>query len=166
MRLRPKALLLSSLVLFATSCTGNSHPTGPLVLKTTIEDQLTGVKYPAVVIESSNEVANSIGDMKSAKLVVRCSPQKTEVYIGTPTYNADNTAVSMRWDNGPVEEWEWSSSVSENALFTYVPNKILTRMLEHGHVIIGWQPYSQTAKAAHFDLESAKNELTEIYPSC
>jgi len=166
MRPRPKHLLLSALALLATSCS-TSQPSAPLILKSTIQDPVSGIHYPFVVIESSDTTSNSIGELETTNLVVRCSPQKTEVYIKTPTYNADNEDVVIRWNGGStIEDWRWSNSVDGSGLFTYVPEKFLQRMIDNDSVNISWQPYSSTAKAAYFNLKAARKELTEIQPSC
>lgn len=135
------------------------------LIRTSIDD-LTGKKTQTVVFDSENTVANSIGDPEYPSLVIRCSSDDTDLYLTTPTYNADNQIVYLRWGNKGVEEDYWQPSERGTALFSRIPGLILEKLIEHDTVVLGWQPYGTVRKTARFDLKTVRRDLKQMSKYC
>jgi len=142
----------------------SSKPAETLISTST--DDLTGKKTQTVVFDSENMVANSIGDPEYPSLVIRCSPDDTDLYLTTPTYNADNQIVYLRWGNKGVEEDYWQRSQDGTALFPRLPGLILEKLIEYDTVVLGWQPYGTVRKTARFDLKTVRRDLKQMNNYC
>ena len=79
---------------------------GLLALPTAVEskfykidtDLMTDETKISFYISSETQVLNSIGGSETINLWVRCNNSYPEIFFTTPTYNADNTRVGVRWD--------------------------------------------------------------------
>jgi len=116
------------------------------------EDPLTGEKAIAILIRSTDETSNVIGMKEHASLGVRCQDGKVDALLRTPSFNADNSTVYLRWDDGEIEEESWRPSGTGNGLFAPDPVQFIGRALLHKKVVMGWMPYQQTRSAATFSL--------------
>ena len=115
---------------------------------------------------SITKVSNSIGVQESATLWIRCDfkNDKTtnlEAFIKTPTYNADNNKVGMRWDSGEPIRTSWNESTSGTALFNPNPKKFINKLLESNTLVFQWSPYQSVPQAVKFDLIQMKTDIIQ-----
>ena len=105
-------------------------------------------------INSETEVLNSIGGREIIKLWVRCNNSIPEIFFTTPTYNADNTRVGVRWDKDKASFYSWNKSTDSQAFFHPRPKEFAQKLKEKSFLTVQWSPYSSTSRAAKFDLNS------------
>ena len=105
-------------------------------------------------IDSETQVLNSIGGRDTIKLWVRCNNSIPQIFFTTPTYNADNTSVGVRWDQDKASYYSWNKSTDSQAFFHPRPEKFAQKLKEKDFLTVQWSPYSSTNRAAKFDLNS------------
>ena len=57
---------------------------------------------------SETTVLNSIGQEEQARIGIRCDGNELNTYIKTPTYNAKNLEVQLRWDRNEQKTAYWN----------------------------------------------------------
>jgi len=133
----------------------------------TEEDLLTGKSNSTLFIYSTNSVGNSIGQPEPATILVRCKAGKLQdIYISTPTYNADNTRVKIRWDDGEVKSRRWDKASGGTALFAPRAVEFFKKMTTHNRLVWAWSPYQKTESVVAFDLASKRDEINEMVNLC
>ena len=105
-------------------------------------------------IDSETQVLNSIGGRDAISLWVRCNNSYPEIFFTTPTYNADNTRVGVRWDKDKASFYNWSKSTDSQAFFHPRPKEFAQKLKEKSFLTVQWSPYSSKDRAAKFDLNS------------
>ena len=105
-------------------------------------------------IDSETQVLNSIGGRDTIKLWVRCNNSIPQIFFTTPTYNADNTSVGVRWDQDKASYYSWNKSTDSQAFFHPRPEKFAQKLKEKDFLTVQWSPYSSRNRAAKFDLNS------------
>ena len=105
-------------------------------------------------IESETQVQDSIGGRDTINLWVRCNNSYPEIFFTTPTYNADNTRVGVRWDKDKASFYYWTKSTDSQAFFHPRPKEFAQKLKEKSFLTVQWSPYSSTSRAAKFDLNS------------
>ena len=105
-------------------------------------------------INSETQVLNSIGGRDTITLWVRCKNSSPEIFITTPTYNADNTIVGVRWDKEKASYYNWTKSTDSKAFFHPRPKEFAQKLKEKSFLTVQWSPYSSNDRAAKFDLNS------------
>ena len=105
-------------------------------------------------IDSETQVLNSIGGRDTIKLWVRCNNSIPQIFFTTPTYNADNTSIGVRWDQDKASYYSWNKSTDSQAFFHPRPEKFAQKLKEKDFLTVQWSPYSSTNRAAKFDLNS------------
>ncbi len=98
-------------------------------------------------------------------LVIRCNPRtQLDIYIDTDTYNSDNREVIVRWGNGIPSYEQWTSSVSNQALF--VPSSkrgdFFNKIEQNNRLVFAWKPYSKVQQAVVFDLSKIKKYISFV----
>ena len=129
-------------------------------------DLMTDETRIKLYLDSATKTPNIIGDLKPAELWIRCNiknqkTQKVQAFVTTPTYNADNEKVGLRWDSGtPVVE-RWQKSTDSSSLFVKNPKEFIKKLYESNTLVFQWKPYSTIAAAVKFDLEEIKEDITK-----
>ena len=81
-------------------------------------------------ISSKTQVLNSIGGSETINLWVRCNNSNPEIFFTTPTYNADNTRVGVRWDKDKASFYNWTKSTDSQAFFHPRPKEFAQKLKE------------------------------------
>ena len=118
------------------------------------EDIMTDEKEIIYAIISENQVSNIIGIKEYVGLIVRCKNGKPSLILNTPTYNADNKNIGIRWDKDKPTNEYWNKATSSDAYFHRNPKKFIEESKKRDSVTLQWQPYQRAAVAAKFDLNS------------
>ena len=116
--------------------------------------------------DSMTKVSNSIGIQEPATIWIRCNikDNKTtnlEAFIRTPTYNADNNKVGLRWDSGEPKRTYWNESTTGTSLFIPNPKKFINTLLEYNTLVFQWSPYQSIPQAVKFDLIQMKTDIIQ-----
>tara|TARA_E500000331_G_scaffold118352_1_gene115473 strand:- start:135 stop:620 length:486 start_codon:yes stop_codon:yes gene_type:complete len=135
---------------------------GLLALPTAVEskfykidtDLMTDETKISFYISSETQVLNSIGGSETINLWVRCNNSYPEIFFTTPTYNADNTRVGVRWDKDKASFYYWTKSTDSQAFFHPRPKEFAQKLKEKSFLTVQWSPYSSKDRAAKFDLNS------------
>lgn len=129
-------------------------------------DPMTDEKIRTLVITSSTQAPNSIGVMEDVHMVIRCQASKTELYIMTTTYNADNRMVRVRWDAEQAENDYWSSSTDNSGLFSPAPKDSILRLTTAKKFAFGWHPYAGGRNDVVFSLEGYRKDIRTMNSVC
>ena len=105
-------------------------------------------------ISSETQIINSIGGSETINLWVRCNNSNPQIFFTTPTYNAENTKVGVRWDKDKASFYNWNKSTDSQAFFHPRPKEFAQKLKEKSFLTVQWSPYSSTSRAAKFDLNS------------
>ena len=117
-------------------------------------DLMTDETKISFYISSETQVLNSIGGSETINLWVRCNNSNPEIFFTTPTYNADNTRVGVRWDKDKASFYNWTKSTDSQAFFHPRPKEFAQKLKEKSFLTVQWSPYSSKDRAAKFDLNS------------
>ena len=117
-------------------------------------DLMTDETKISFYISSETQVLNSIGRSETINLWVRCNNSNPQIFFTTPTYNADNTRVGVRWDKDKASFYSWSKSTDSQAFFHPKPKEFAQELKEKDLLTVQWSPYSSKDRAAKFDLNS------------
>ncbi|WP_136987607.1 hypothetical protein [Synechococcus sp. N5] len=142
-------------------------PTAVRAWINTEEDLLTGKSNSTLFIDSINNVSNSIGQPEEATILIRCKGGKLQdIYVKTPTYNADNRRVKLRWDDGEVKGRWWEESSSGTALFAPRPVEFFKKLTTHDRLVWAWNPYQKAEQVVAFNLASERDDLNKMVTLC
>ena len=131
------------------------------------EDLLSGNTNYYLHVHSDTTVPNAINIQEKAIMVSRCKDGEFDVYIATPTYNADHESVFIRWNDGRVKNENWIQADSSDALFTRRPNAFLDSALKADTLVFGWLPYQSQKVAAKWKFtEQNKADFKLIQNHC
>ena len=174
-----KRLLLPLIAIFTfstivSSCAkneiSNTSNAEKNIFYSTNEDLMTDVTKVNIDLLSETTVLDSIGKQKQARIAIRCNGNELNTFVVTPTYNADNLEVQLRWDNNEPKTRYWSYSVNGTA---YFPNPLIYKnklswhqefikgIRNHDSLVFGWSPYSSAKKAVKFDLKKIKPKIEQ-----
>ena len=133
---------------------------------TSTVDLMTDETKIRISHNSTTKVSNSIGILEPATLWIRCDfkndkTTNVEAFIKTPTYNADNNKVGIRWDSGEPIRTAWNESTSGTALFNPDPKKFINKLLESNTLVFQWSPYQSIPQAVKFDLIQMKTDIIQ-----
>mgnify|MGYP001330619335 CR=1 FL=1 len=133
---------------------------------TSTVDLMTDETKIRISHNSTTKVSNSIGILEPATLWIRCDfkndkTTNVEAFIKTPTYNADNNKVGIRWDSGEPIRTAWNESTSGTALFNPDPKKFINKLLESNTLVFQWSPYQSVPQAVKFDLIEMKKDIIQ-----
>jgi len=117
-------------------------------------DLMTDETKISFYISSETQVLNSIGGSQTINLWVRCNNSNPEIFFTTPTYNADNTRVGVRWDKDKASFYNWTKSTDSQAFFHPRPKEFAQKLKQKSFLTVQWSPYSSKNRAAKFDLNS------------
>ena len=117
-------------------------------------DLMTDETKISFYISSETQVLNSIGGSETINLWVRCNNSNPQIFFTTPTYNADNTKVGVRWDKDKASFYNWNKSTDSQAFFHPRPKEFAQKLKEKDLLTVQWSPYSSKDRAARFDLNS------------
>ena len=140
------------------------------IFYSTNEDLMTDITKVNIDLLSETTVLNSIGQQAQARIGIRCNGNQLNTYIKTPTYNADNLEVQLRWDKNEPKIAYWNYSVDGTAYFPYprvTDNELkfhksfIENMRNHESLVFGWSPYSTAKKAVKFDLKKLKPKFEQ-----
>lgn len=144
--------------------------TTPELAAWTVDEKASELGAPrwTALVDSTNELPNTIGVPRKATLILRCTGGQLDVYVAWPAYMGTTTRKAVRWkfDDGPVQSADyWSPSEGGTALFydkgaqrdVYDFAKQITRASK---LVIGASPYQRAEQEAVFDLTGAE-ELAE-----
>ena len=118
------------------------------------EDLMNDSKNIYFFLRSENQVNNSIGVSEKGVIMIKCSNGKPSLVFQTPTYNADNRQVGIRWNKDVASYNDWNKSQAGNAYFHRKPKDFINKMKEKDFLTLAWQPYQRSQEAFKFDLNS------------
>lgn len=131
------------------------------------EDLMTGKTNHLQYFFSESKVPNSIGMQEAAEIYVRCEGGKPmDIYVDTPTYNARNNRVQVRWNQGEAQADYWTRSSDGTAFFAPQPESFLKRMIQSDRLVFGWEPYQRADLAVAFNLTSQRADLKRMAKLC
>ena len=131
------------------------------------EDLMTGKTNHLQFFFSETKVPNSIGMQEAAEIYVRCDGGKPmDIFISTPTFNADNRRVQVRWNQGEATPDYWTESSDSTAFFAPQPESFLKRMIQSNRLVFGWEPYQSADLAVAFNLTSQRADLKRMAKLC
>ena len=103
-------------------------------------DLMTDETKISFYISSETQVLNSIGGSETINLWVRCNNSNPEIFFTTPTYNADNTRVGVRWDKDKASFYNWTKSTDSQAFFHPRPKEFSQKLKEKSFLTVQWSP--------------------------
>mgnify|MGYP001162163236 CR=1 FL=1 len=125
------------------------------------DDLMLDTKKISIFESSKTETSNIIGIPEKSFIQIRCEGTKVDSYISTPTYNASNTNVGIRWNTDKPIYTSWNKSTSGTALFAPNPIKFISKILKNDSLVFQWEPYQKQKQAAKFDLNDLKEKIKE-----
>lgn len=130
------------------------------------EDLMTDVIKVNIDLLSETTVLNSIGAQAKARIGIRCKGSELNTYIKTPTYNANNLQVQLRFDKNQPKKESWTGSVDGTSFFPEKNNQkdhrsFIRNIRNHDSLVFGWSPYSTGAKAVKFDLTKINPKIDQ-----
>jgi len=130
-------------------------------------DLMTDETKIRVFHQSETKVPNAIGIEESATIYIRCNLKDKEisdfdVYIDTPSYNANNHDVGLRWDKGEPIYINWNKSKDGTALFSPTPKKFISTLMDKDTLVFQWTPYNKIPQAVKFNLSELKKDIDNI----
>ena len=131
------------------------------------EDLMTDETIHRAYLGSTTKTSNSIGIQEEAVIWVRCKVKDNtmtefESFIRTPTYNADNTRVAFRWDQGTPREARWNESTNSQSFFAPKPLPFVIQLYNSDTLVFQWTPYSSGTRAVKFELNEFKKDLNKL----
>ena len=93
------------------------------------DDLMLDLKKISIIESSITETFNSINMPQKSYLQIRCEGEKIESYISTPTYNASNNNIGIRWNTDKPIYKRWNESTSGTAFFAPNPKKFISKIL-------------------------------------
>ena len=118
------------------------------------EDLMNDSKNIYFFLYSENQINNTIGVAENGIIMIKCSNGKPSLVFQTPTYNADNRRVGIRWNKDVASYADWNKSTSSNAYFHRKPKDFINEMKGKDFLTLAWQPYQRSQEAVKFDLNS------------
>ena len=130
-------------------------------------DLMTDETKIRVFHQSETKVPNSIGIQERATIYIRCNLKDKEisdfdVYIDTPTYNANNNEVGLRWNTGEPIYMNRDKSTDGTALFSPNPKKFIATLMDSDTLVFQWTPYNKIPQAVKFNLSELKKDIDNI----
>ena len=130
-------------------------------------DLMTDETKLRAYLDSSTTTANSIGIQEEATIWIRCSLKDNliksfDAYIDTPSYNADNNNVALRWNKGEPAKARWSKSVDSSAFFAPKPKVFANQISNSDSLVFQWTPYNSGSRAVKFDLGDFKQDINKL----
>ena len=125
------------------------------------EDLMTDRMEVNIDLLSETTTANSIGVEEQARIGIRCKDNELKIYVETPTYNADNTTVEMRWNGGTPTSERWSMSNSGTFFINRNPQQFIYRIMQSETLVFQWRPYSTAARAVKFDISKIRKKIPQ-----
>ena len=130
-------------------------------------DLMTDETKITVFHKSETQVLNSIGIEESAIITIRCNLKDKEVtnfevFINTPTYNANNYEVGLRWNKGERIYMNWNKSADGTSFFTQLPREFITKLMDSDTLVFQWTPYNKIPQAVKFNLSELKKDIDNI----
>lgn len=104
---------------------------------------------------------------KPISLTVRCSKNKTELYINWNDYLGREASTALRIDKDPASTNTWALSTDkQSAFYPGSPVKLLKRIAESSTVVANVTPYNANPVTAVFDTTGANIALADIRKAC
>ncbi len=122
-------------------------------------------------LQAENE-ANAWLDTIYAKLIVRCSEHKTDVYIDTGTsanpelglYN--QFTVRLRLDDKKPLTQRWTESTNNTALFAPNAISLAKKLADSKSLIFEFTPFNSNTARIEFKTEGLGNLLPQVANAC
>lgn len=125
------------------------------------DDLMSDLKKISIIESSITETPNIINIPERSYLQIRCEGEEIESYISTPTYNASNNNVGIRWDNDQPIYTRWNKSISGTAFFAPNPKNFISKILKSENLVFQWEPYQKQKQATKFNLSHFKKKIRE-----
>ncbi len=127
-----------------------------------------------VVLTVRTESALPCGYSPSpATLVLRCSENKTVIYINTTCHLASGTGgygqVTYRFDDNSAETREFSDSTDNRALGLWSGGKsipLINKMFGNSSALFRFTPYGDSPVTARFDISGLEEAITPLREAC
>ena len=130
-------------------------------------DPLTDQTRYTLILNSTNDMRNSIGSLEKDSLYIRCKGSETDVYINTSDFvSSDGQTVKIRWDDGPIMTQYWGPASSGGALFSSAPISLINQIAQSKKLVISYQPYSKVAVSAVFNFEGSSDDVAKMQSVC
>lgn len=135
--LRPRSLVLATVLLVATSTSAHAGWVGPREHT----DDMTDVSRTVIWIETDNAWKGVFGREERGTLFVRCQNNKTEAWFDAgqvveSNYRTGSSPVVYRLDDEKAVTTSWSGSDSKKAVFIPKPIGFLRKMVGHSKLRI------------------------------
>jgi len=162
-----EGIVKTRLVALALALVGQSEARAQWVL-TVKQDEITDERIAVFRTTSITHTANAIRLPTKPQLLVRCSGAALEdVFVAVDAYVADmEGAVQLRFDRGtPIEE-DWSTSTTNEALFSPKPDDFVDSLLTHKKLIFRYYPHQETPQTATFAIPSLTPQSAQFLKHC
>lgn len=120
-----------------------------------------------VALNTSPDTYNKAGSTRETTLVLRCSDNKTDVYLSFSDYmGSDSPRITMRLDDGKPVKKTWGGGEGGDAAFAPQPIQFIKELAKHKKVIFGFEPYGTTMQVVEFDLSEIDKVLENLSQAC
>ena len=136
-------------------------------------DEMTDQRNVIAILQSTEGLPNSIGQMKPAHVMVRCSERKFEFYVSTSAmldsdWRYDSVRGRHRFGEAPAEKFSGTRSTDYNAVFMRDDKAWAKRIVENDGAI--WRvevpTYRRGDQTMTFDLTGAKTAVEPVLEAC
>ena len=136
-------------------------------------DPMTDQKNMTAHLQSATKMPNSIGDEKSASLIVRCTRGELDVYVSTPVmldsdWRYDSVSGQHRFGSAPPEKLTGGVSKGRDAVFLRNPNAWLAQFAAHESDAwtVELPVYGRMPASVKFDLTGVSKALAAVPDEC
>ncbi len=129
--------------------------------------QLDGSKTFVAQLPSTNFLPNSVGSPDHAKLLIRCANSQLEAYIIWPPFiGTEAVQVRYRFDQGPIDEHEWTTSQDGTSTFAPNPQWFLLEVSRSSKLVVNAPVYNEANVEAVFELRGGSDVAAKARIEC
>jgi len=160
-----KVLLLALVIGTSFSANAGVEKFGSWITKSETNKMTDQTDF--VAINTSPDIYNKAGSSRETSLVLRCSENKTEVYLSFSDYmGSDSPRVTIRLDGGKPVKKAWGGGEGGDAAFAPQPIQFIKELAKHKKVIFGFEPYGTTMQVVEFDLSETDKVMENLSQAC
>jgi hypothetical protein len=132
------------------------------------QDEMTDEQIAVFRTVSLTHTANAIRMATKPILLIRCrGGEVTDAYVAVNIYVADMLGdVQLRFDKGTPFEEVWSTSNTNEALFSPNPSKFLDSLFAHKRFVFRYYPYRESPQTATFAIPSWTSQKSNAIKFC
>lgn len=120
------------------------------------------------ILDSSNEIPNSVGKADHASIIVRCSAGQLEVYVTWPVFLGTRSIppVKYKFGAGEIKSEYWSPSDGGTAIFVRDTQSFANALAAEVPLVVQVQPYRGGVIEAAFQTQGAAQIVATALSAC